>query len=264
MVTPALAGCLGLRGRSAIVTGAARGIGLGGVARLVAEGVHVLAWDLDGEPFDSVLALATDETRVLAFRGDVARSADWEAAVAAAHEAFGRIDILFSNAGISGPTRPVSTYAEEDFDRVMAVNARGVFLGLKHVGAYMAAREAGVIVNVSSISGMGGGGNIFAYTASKHAVIGMTKSAAVHYAPRNVRVVALCPCPTNTEMMAFAERSASPDDPSAARPMFQAAIPLGRYGEPADVANVLAFVASDQAAFLTGAIIPVDGGLTAR
>ena len=254
----------GLEGRVAIVTGAARGIGLGGVARLTSEGVHVLAWDLPTARFDEALACATADARVLAFRGDVAQGDAWREAVSAAHEAFGRIDILFSNAGISGPIRPVSTYADEDFDQVMAVNARGVFLGLKHVGAYMAERRAGVIVNVSSIAGMGGGSAIFAYTASKHAVIGMTKSAAVHYAPRNVRVIALCPSPTNTEMMAFAERSASPADPAAARPAFRAAIPLGRYGEPEDIANVLAFVASDQAAFLTGAIIPVDGGLTAR
>ncbi|MFN8733485.1 MAG: SDR family NAD(P)-dependent oxidoreductase, partial [Hyphomonadaceae bacterium] len=105
---------------------------------------------------------------------------------------------------------------------------------------------------------------IFAYTASKHAVVGMTKSAAVHYAPNGVRVLAVCPSPTDTDMMAYAERSVMPGDPKAARPIFTQGVPMGRYAEPAEIANVFAFLISDQASFMTGTIVPVDGGCMAR
>lgn len=256
---------LGLKDRVAIVTGGARGIGLAGVRRLAAEGVHVLVFDVEGADFSEALSIMkAHDVRIVPFKGDVARADDWLRAISIAKEALGRLDILFSNAGISGDTRPVLTYDEDVYDRVMAVNAKGVFLGLKHVGGAMAQAGAGVIVNVSSISGMGGGGNVFAYTASKHAVIGMTKSAAVHMARMGVRVVCLCPCPTETEMMAFAERMVSPDNPGAARYAFSQNIPLGRYGQPDEIGNVLAFVVSDHASFMTGTIIPVDGGIMAR
>lgn len=256
---------LGLGGRAAIVTGAARGIGLAGVERLAGEGVDVLAFDLPSADFTAAMALNhLGGGRVVSHAGDVTQGRDWEAALATALAAFGRIDILFSNAGISGPTDPVSLCEEADFDAVMAVNARGVYLGLKVIGAEMARQGTGVIVNVSSIAGLGGGANLFAYTASKHAVVGMTKSAAVHYAPKSVRVVCLCPSPADTDMMAYAEQRVSPDNPAAARPLFTAGIPLGRYGQPAEIANVLAFVVSDSASFLTGTIIPVDGGHMAR
>jgi 3alpha(or 20beta)-hydroxysteroid dehydrogenase len=256
---------LGLAGRAAIVTGAARGIGLAAVARLLSEGVHVLAWDLEGASFAQVLALPrAPKTQIVAFAGDVVRAADWQAAIDACQQTFARLDILFSNAGISGPTAPVSRYDDDMFDQVMAVNARGVFLGLKHVGNHMAAHGGGVIVNVASITGLGGGGNVFAYTASKHAVVGMTKSAALHLAPQGVRVLAIAPCPTDTDMMAYAERMVRPDDPASARPILTQGIPLGRYGQPEEIANVLAFLVSDQASFMTGTIVPVDGGTMAR
>lgn len=256
---------LELEGRVAIITGAARGIGLAAAQRLAAEGVHVLAWDLAGTSFDEALATSRPEgVGIRTFEGDVSRAEDWQRAIAAALSAFGRLDILFSNAGISGPTDPVSRYDEEMFDAVMAVNARGVFLGLKHVGNHLAAQGSGVIVNVASITGLGGSGNVFAYTASKHAVVGMTKSAAIHLASQGVRVLAICPCPTDTDMMAYAERMVRPDDPASARPLLTQGIPLGRYGKPEEIASVLAFLVSDQASFMTGTIVPVDGGTMAR
>jgi 3alpha(or 20beta)-hydroxysteroid dehydrogenase len=256
---------LGLSGRVAIVTGGARGIGLAAVARFLSEGVDVIAWDLPRSDF-AAARLAADNARgrIVIYEGDVCQAHHWQEAIQAAISAFGRLDILFSNAGISGPTSPVSRYDDDAFDAVMAVNCRGVFLGLKYVGSLMASQEKGVIVNVSSISGLGGGGNVFAYTASKHAVVGMTKSAALHYADAGVRVLAICPCPTDTDMMAFAERSIAPDDPSSARTLMTQHIPLKRYGQPSEIANVLAFLVSDQAAFMTGTIVPVDGGMMAR
>ncbi len=255
---------LGLGGRTIIVTGAARGIGLAAVERFAEEGCRILAFDLEGSDFSAAQDIALHAgAELLVLHGDVSRPADWARMMDAVLTAWGRLDILFNNAGISGPTLDVTRYPEDAFDRVMDVNVRGVFLGMKHAAQHMKARSSGVIINVSSISGARGGGNIFAYTASKHAVNGMTQSAAVSLARHGVRVVAVCPCPTGTEMMFELERRVSPDDPVGARPGLAAGIPMKRYGEPQEIINVVAFLASDQAAFMTGALVAVDGGCLA-
>ena len=249
-----------LKDRVAIVTGAARGIGLAAVRRLCQDGARVVAFDRPEADFSAALAAG----QVAAYRGDVVDAADWDAAIALGVSLGGRIDILFNNAGIGGAIANVLDYPEDDFDRVMAVNVKGVYLGLKHVGRHMQANRSGVIVNTSSVSGFGGSGNIFGYAASKFAVNGMTKSAAVSLASQGVRVLALCPSPTATEMMFQLERRISPDDPEAARPRLAQGIPMGRYGTPEEVAEVLAFLVSDRAAFMTGALVPVDGGTLAK
>ena len=254
-----------LAGRVAIVTGAARGIGLAAVRRLVADGASVLAFDREGADFAASLACATADAAVISYAGDVSREADWDEAVAAALALTGRIDILFNNAGISGGFENLLDYPAEAFDEVIAVNVRGVFLGMQKVGRTMQQHGSGVIVNVSSVSGFGGGGGgIFAYVASKFAVNGMTKAAAMTMAKHGVRVLAICPCPTETEMMFQLERKVSPDNPEAARPGLAQGIPLGRYGKPEEIAEVLAFLVSDRAAFMTGALVPVDGGVLAK
>ena len=249
-----------LAGRVAIVTGGARGIGLAAVERLCAGGASVLAFDRP----DADFAAALGAGRVASFGGDVANAADWQGAIDVALTLGERIDILFNNAGISGAIANALDYREDEFDRIMAVNVKGVFLGLKHVGQHMQANRKGVIVNTSSVSGFGGSGNIFGYTASKFAVNGMTKSAAIALAPYGVRVLAICPSPTATEMMFQLERRLSPDDPQAARPQLSQGIPMGRYGTPEEVAEVLAFLVSDAASFMTGALVPVDGGTLAK
>lgn len=249
-----------LKDRVAIVTGAARGIGLAAVRRLCQDGARVVAFDRPEADFSAALTAG----QVAAHRGDVVEAADWDAAIALGVSLGGRIDILFNNAGIGGAIANVLDYPEDDFDRVMAVNVKGVYLGLKHVGRHMQANRSGVIVNTSSVSGFGGSGNIFGYAASKFAVNGMTKSAAVALASQGVRVLALCPSPTATEMMFQLERRISPDDPEAARPRLAQGIPMGRYGTPEEVAEVLAFLVSDRAAFMTGALVPVDGGTLAK
>jgi NAD(P)-dependent dehydrogenase (short-subunit alcohol dehydrogenase family) len=249
-----------LRGRVAIVTGAARGIGLAAVRRLCADGVRVLAFDRADADFTH----AAEAGDVTPFAGDVVRSGDWLRAVDTACGLGEGIDILFNNAGISGPVASVVDYGEDDFDHIMAVNVKGVFLGLKHVGGHMQSRGRGVIVNTSSVSGFGGGGNIFGYNTSKAAVNGMTKSAAVTMARYGVRVLAICPSPTATEMMFQLERKLSPENPEAVRPQLAHGTPLGRYGTPEEMADVLAFLVSDAARFMTGALVPVDGGSLAK
>ncbi len=254
-----------LDGKTALITGAARGIGLAGAARLAADGANIIAFDLKGADFDAIMALSQScQVEILPFEGDVCQEASWEAVIEAGISRFGRIDILFNNAGIFGEINHVLDYDIATFDRVLDVNVRGVFLGLRYLGRHMKAAGGGTIVNTSSISGSGGGGRVFAYTASKFAVNGMTKSAAVALAADNIRVLAIAPCPTATEMMFTAERILSPDNPEKARPALSAGIPMQRYCEPEEIASVLSFLVNEEASFMTGAIVPVDGGVLAK
>lgn len=257
-------GTLGLEGRTIIITGAARGIGLSAVERFAEERCKILGFDLAGSNFADVREIARRAgAEVITFEGDVSREADWSRAMDTALKTWGRLDILFNNAGISGPTLDLTRYPVDAFDRVMDVNVRGVFLGMQHAARHMKPLGRGVIINVSSISGSRGGGNVFGYTASKYAVNGMTQSAAVSLARHGVRVLAVCPCPTRTDMIYELERQVSPENPASARPGLAAGIPMKRYGEPHEIINLVAFLASDQAAFMTGALVPVDGGCLA-
>jgi NAD(P)-dependent dehydrogenase (short-subunit alcohol dehydrogenase family) len=249
--------------RVALVTGAARGIGLATVGRLAAEGARIVALDLPGAPLqDAADRAASHGVEVLTVEGDVADAAAWSSVASQVQAGFGRLDVLVNNAGISGPIGPFEQLSPEAFDRVMAVNARGVLLGMQACLPLLRAAR-GAIVNVSSISGIGGGRNTMAYTASKHAVVGMTKLAAMELAP-DVRVNAVCPAPTDTDMMGALARQYRPEDTEAFRRDFAKGIPLLRYGEPDEVAAAIAFLASDDAAFMTGVAMPVDGGVRAR
>lgn len=254
-----------LNGRVAIITGAARGIGLATVRTFAEAGASIVAFDLPQSSITETKRIA-DEMGVsfLACQGDVASADDWQRVVKETLVQFGRIDILVNNAGVSGVIGSMLDYPDDVFDHVMAVNARGVFLGMKYVGQAMKANgNGGAMVNISSVSGIGGGRYVIAYTASKHAVVGMTKLAAAELAQFKIRVNALCPAPTATEMMFEMERSQSPADPDAIRRGMSRMIPLGRYGEPEEIANAILFLASDAASFITGTAIPIDGGLKA-
>ena len=240
-------------GRVAIVTGAARGIGLAVARQLEAGGAQIVSVDLpgmgDGAPGTLV-------------HGDVGDAADWERIVQATLERHGRLDVLVNNAGISGDLGPLTDVDDAMFDRVMRVNVRGVYLGMKHAARVMKA-GGGSIVNLSSVSGLGGGRYTIAYTASKHAVVGMTKLAAAELATFRIRVNAVCPAPTATEMMFAMERTQSPDDPEIVRRAMTRMIPLGRYGEPDEIAAAVCFLASEAASFISGVALPVDGALKA-
>ena len=232
-------------GMVAIVTGAAGGIGRAACVRFAEDGAKVVAVDLAGSDLDeTVAAVVNAGSECIAVEADVTREADVANYVERAKFHYGRIDMFFNNAGIEGVRSALTELDEADFDRVIAVNLKGVWLG---------------IVNTASIAGLAPTPGIIAYGASKHAVVGMTKSAAQELAP-SVRVNAVCPGPIETRMMRSLERQFDPDNPEAVHDMFAAANPLGRYGEPEEVAALVTWLCSDDSRYINGAMHTIDGG----
>ena len=250
-----------LQDKVAIITGGAGGIGLAAASKFAAEGAKVLLVDLD----QAALAHAARELGDAAAWcvTDVSKPEGAQSYVQAATEAFGGVDILVANAGIEGQVKPIVDQDVEMFDKVIAVNVRGVWLGLKYAIPEIAKRGGGAIVITSSVAGIHGSPGVSPYVTSKHAVIGMMRSAALECAPLNIRVNTVNPSPVETRMMRSLEEGMMPGAPASAHDSIAHRIPLGRYGEPGDVANLMCFLASNEAEFLTGGVYMVDGGISA-
>lgn len=251
-----------LDGRVAIITGGSGGIGRAAAKLFLAEGAKVLLVDLDERALrGAVEAIGVDH--VSSVCADVTSDDDTQRYVKTAIERYGRIDIYLANAGIEGNLKPIPEYPIDVFDRVMAVNVRGVWLGLKHVIPVMAKGGGGSIVVTSSTAGIQGSAGLSAYVTSKHAVIGMMRTAALECAPLKIRVNTVNPAPIETRMMRSLEEQFAPGQPGQAKEQIQSTIPLGRYGQPEEVADVMLFLASDQSRFCTGGVYMVDGGTSA-
>ena len=248
-------------GKVALVTGGGGGIGRATCLAFAARGAKVVVVDFDpqiGEDTVSAVHAAGGDARFV--QADVTKSADVRNYVKAAMNAYGRIDCFFNNAGIEGKVVPIQEYDEDVFDAVIAVNLKGVFLGLRHVLPVMLQQGGGTVVNTASVAGLFGGPGMPAYVASKHAVLGLTKVASADVASQGVRVNAVCPGPVETRMMRSLEAQRNPNDPGSIADAMRAGMPTGRYTMPEEIANTVLFLCSDLSGNMTGTQVVVDGG----
>ena len=251
-------------GKVIVITGGAGGIGRAAAVRFASEGARLVLVDLAAAVLEESLAqVERAGGEAITVVADVTRLAEVERYAAAAVERFGGIDGFFNNAGILGAVSPLVDYPEEAFDRVLAVNVKAVWLGLKVVGPAIMARGGGAIVNIASVAGLRGSPNLAGYVASKHAVVGLTRVAAREFIARGVRVNAVCPAPIETSMVAGLESGLDPDNPALMRARMSALIPMGRYGRPEEVAALVAFLMSAEASYVNGAAYTIDGGALA-
>lgn len=241
-----------LKGKTAIVTGGAQGFGAGIVRKFAAEGARVMVADING---DGAQVLA-DEVGGIACTVDVGRAASVDAMAEAALKAFGHVDILVNNAGITHLPKPMETVTEDEFDRVLNVNVKSVYLTARALVPHMKARGAGAILNVASTAGLSPRPNLNWYNASKGWMITATKTMAVELAPKGVRVNAICPVAGETPLL----KSFMGEDTPEMRAKFLSTIPLGRFSTPEDMGNAACFLCSDEAAMITGTAMEVDGG----
>jgi 3-oxoacyl-[acyl-carrier protein] reductase len=248
-----------LEGKVAVVTGGGSGIGRAASLLFAGEGGRVAVVDLREDAAKATAeAIERAGGEALPLRADVSRSADNEAAVAATVARWGRLDVFYANAGVPQSPTPIEDVDEEAFDRIMAVNVRGVFLGAKHAAPVMKRQRRGVILVTASTSALRPRPGVQSYSASKGAVVALTKSLALELAPYGVRAVALAPVATETPMLPRFSGKDRVDEDLLRK--YLPTIPLGRLNTPDDVARTALFLASDDAAMITGACVEVDGG----
>ncbi|MFV2091115.1 MAG: SDR family NAD(P)-dependent oxidoreductase [Pseudomonadales bacterium] len=250
-----------LQDKVVIITGGAGGIGKAAGKLFVAEGAYVLLVDID----EGALTEATNEigsNAVSYFVGDMTSAEDNASMVACAEERYGGVDVLLANAGIEGDVMPLLEYDEARFDQVMKVNVKGPFLGIRAAAPAMAKRGGGSIVITSSVAGVEGAPGIAPYATSKHAVVGLMRSAAKELASMGIRVNTVNPSPVETRMMRSIEDGYGAESPEAAKAQFAASIPMQRYAEPEEIAQVMLFLACDDSSWVTGSVNMADGGMT--
>jgi NAD(P)-dependent dehydrogenase (short-subunit alcohol dehydrogenase family) len=250
-----------LENKVALITGGAGGIGKATAKMFINEGAKVLLIDLKEDDLKKAKT-ELDSERVFYIAADVSKTEDVKKYAQKAKDLFGKVDVFFNNAGVEGQVKPITDYPIEEFDKVMAVNVRGVWLGMKFIIPLM--NDGGSILITSSVAGLRGTANVSPYVASKHALNGITRSLALELAGQNIRVNAINPSPVDNRMMRSLEKGFSPDDAENAKSQFEQMIPLGRYAENKDIAHLAMFLASDDSRFITGSIHSIDGGMTAK
>ncbi|EED31368.1 2,5-dichloro-2,5-cyclohexadiene-1,4-diol dehydrogenase [gamma proteobacterium NOR5-3] len=252
-----------LNGKVALITGAASGLGEASARKLAASGAAVLVSDINEAGVTALAAeLASAGGSAIAARHDVTQAHDWERVIALAMDSFGGLDILVNNAGIAGDNTDLMNLDLEQWHRVLSINLDGVFLGLRYAGPAIEKRGGGSVINVSSILGKVGLAGAAPYCASKGGVSLLTKSAALEWAPLKIRVNSIHPGFVETPLVDQALEKH--EDGGAMRELLVAGHPLGRLGQATEVANAVAFLASDESSFMTGSELVIDGGYTAQ
>lgn len=253
-----------LDGKVAVITGGAAGIGKETAKLFLQEGAKVSIVDINNEDLTSAEKELSEFGEVMSVQADVTDEAAVKNYVEKTVTKFGPIDVFFNNAGIEGKVAPIINHEVTDFDKVLAVNVRGVFLGMKHVLPVMMEQKTGSIINMSSVAGFIGSPGVSPYVASKHAVIGLTKSVALEVAAEGIRVNSVHPSPVNTRMMRSLEQGFDPDNAAAVKEGLEKDIPMQRYGETEDISKLVLFLASDDSTFITGSQYRIDGGMAAK
>jgi NAD(P)-dependent dehydrogenase (short-subunit alcohol dehydrogenase family) len=252
-----------LDGSVAVVTGAAGVIGTAAIRLLAERGAKIVAVDRRPQDLQAAIRDLPASAQPLAVTADVTREEEVAGYVRAAVDRFGTIDVFYNNAGVEGDIAPITRYSLEAFRKVIDVNVIGVFLGLKHVLPVMLKQNRGSIINTASIAGLIGSPDLAAYSASKHAVIGLTKSAALECTTTGVRVNCVCPGLIDSRMLSAIIERRNPGHAPVANEKIVDRIPARRLGQASEVASIVAFLASDEASYVSGSAYTVDGGRVA-
>ena len=246
-----------LKGKVALITGAASGIGESTALLFAKEGARVFLTDIDNEKGEKLAKkINEDGGEAVFFKADISKAQDSENIVNQAVKKFGKLDIAVNNAGVGGPQHPVGEYPVEGWDKVIAINLSGVFYGMRYQIPEMLKNGKGSIINVASILGSVGFANSAAYVAAKHGVVGLTKSAALEYSAKAIRVNSVGPAFINTPMLKDLDKDLLSQLVNAH--------PIGRLGEADEVAQLFLWLASEKSSFATGAYYPIDGGYLAQ
>lgn len=247
-----------------LITGGAGGIGQETAQLFLDNGAKVVLVDINKDALERAKAsLNAEPDRVVVVGADVTNEEDVKNYVKQTVDAFGKIDVFFNNAGINGPFAQIKDLEKEKFEQILNINVTGVFLGLKHVIKQMEVQGYGSIINTASNAAYIGSAGMAGYIASKHAVAGITKTAALETASSGIRINAVAPAAIDTQMLADIQNNITPGEPEASGEAIKQGIPIGRFGAPKEVAQVVLFLASEHASFVTGSLYNVDGGMQA-
>ncbi|TQK18602.1 NAD(P)-dependent dehydrogenase (short-subunit alcohol dehydrogenase family) [Microbacterium sp. SLBN-154] len=253
--------------RTVLITGAGSGLGRATAVRLASEGANLSLVDVSKDGLDATVQAVRDvapDATLVTVTADVSSEDDTQRYVDETLAAFGRIDGFFNNAGIEGKQNLTEDFSADEFDRVVSINLRGVFLGLEKVLKVMRAQGSGAVVNTASVGGIRGIGRQSGYAAAKHGVVGLTRNSAVEYGEFGVRINAVAPGAIWTPMVENSMKQLDAENPRQAAEQFIQANPTKRYGEAPEIASVVAFLLSDDASYVNATVIPIDGGQSAK